>query len=68
VILGTIFYYEKYWRRIGLDELRYSSCIYPREAEKHDNSDGFGRYNNGTFNDSDMYHHHHRHRSCGVIK
>ena len=42
-------------------ELYDSPYIYPREAKKH--SDDFGRYNNDTFNDSDMYHHHHR---CGV--
>ena len=57
----------QYCRRISLAELYYSSCIYPR-AEKYDYSDDRGRYNNDTFNDSDMYHHHHHHRRCGVIK
>ena len=45
-----------------------SRRVYPREAEKHDNSDDFDHFNNDTFNDSDMYHHHHHYHRCGVIK
>jgi hypothetical protein len=40
VVLGIIFYYGKHCRRISFAELYYSSCIYPREAEKHDRSHG----------------------------
>jgi hypothetical protein len=45
---------------LHFSRLYYWSCNYLREAEKHDMSYDFGRYNNDTFNDSDMYHHHHR--------
>lgn len=68
MILGIIFYYGEYWRRISFAELYYSSCIYPREAEKHDNSDDFGRYDNDTLNDSDMYHHHHHSRVAILVR
>jgi hypothetical protein len=51
---------------LHFSRLYYWSCNYLREAEKHDNSDDFGRCDNDTLNDSDMYRHHHHH-SCSAI-
>jgi len=51
---------------LGLLNCTTNRVSIPANLKKHDNSDDVGPCDNDTFNDNDMYHHHHLH-SCGAI-